>query len=130
MKQQDIVVKKQAHHYWQRGVAGAVALLLTACASWEQPGHSDAEAERDRGACEVSAWERFPVTHTWTMVAPGHWERYYAGPSQPPAYYYVSPRFGFVDDNERPRAVFQEQCMREKGWTLRYYLPWATRDNK
>ncbi|MCF4165778.1 hypothetical protein L2U69_09000 [Zavarzinia compransoris] len=102
------------------------ALALSGCATWEKPGASETDRDRDLAACEVLGYDRYPPALERYLATPAHFDR----PETTCAYdakghvtacttspgHWIPDQWTTHDTNAAPRRAVIEDCMFGKGW--------------
>ncbi|MDD3446878.1 MAG: hypothetical protein PHS60_15835 [Zavarzinia sp.] len=104
----------------------SAVLALAACTTWEKPGATDTDRDRDLAACEVAGYDRYPPLMQRYLAEPAHWEP----PDLDCHYdkngrlvgctssggYWIPDRWATRDANTDARQAVIDDCMFKQGW--------------
>jgi len=99
------------------------ALLLSACATWEKPGATDAERRLAVAQCRSEAEARLPPVWENNIRRPGHWVPSRTecgrepGSCRKSGSYFQWPEYRSRDVNAPLRDTLVQTCMHDRGWT-------------
>ncbi len=109
----------------KRALCLSMISLLCACApTWEKPGATQDDFRAVNADCTYHASERYPPVLHQVLIEGPHTTQNLGGCFGSPALadclnsksIMVPPTFETVDDNQKPREQFIDNCLREKGW--------------